>query len=99
MTVNIQFLLYLESFPDFSMGKKVVPVELDEGSTFGGLLKELERSFGSALAQEAYDQQKQSLQDNVLAIINGVLSHNLDGSDTVLRQGDTIIFVPLITGG
>ena len=99
MMVNIQFLLYLESFPDFSMGKKVVPVDLDEGSTFGVLLEELEHSFGPALAEEVYDQQKQSLQDNVLAIINGVLSHNLDGSDTVLHQCDTVIFVPLITGG
>jgi molybdopterin converting factor small subunit len=99
MTVNIQFLLYLESFPDFSMGKRIVPAELDEGSTFGALLKALENSFGSALAEEVYDPQKQSMHENVLAIINGVLSHNLDGADTILRQGDKVVFVPLITGG
>ena len=99
MTVSIKFLLYLESSSDFSMGKKVVSAELKEGSTFGILLQELENNFGSALAEEIYDSGKQSMKELVIASINGVLAHNLEGSDTMLNEGDTVIFLPLAVGG
>jgi len=74
-------------------------MELEEGSVFRDLLKGLEQNFGSALSAELYDPDKQKMQELVLAMINGVLSQNLDGTDTVLHQGNSIIFVPLATGG
>ena len=99
ITVDIKFMLYLESAPELAMGKKIVPVELNEGSTFGDLLEGFAGVFGPELAGEVYDPATRSPRDMVRAIINGVLAHNFDGTDTVLRQGDTIIFVPLVMGG
>ena len=92
-------MLYLQSSEDLAMGKRDVAVELEEGSTFGELLEGLEDNFGSELAEEIYDSQAQSLQEGVLALINGTFAHNFDGTDTILHHGDTIIFVPLIYGG
>ena len=93
-------MLYLKVTKDLSMGKKSVPIELKDGSTFGDLLKGLEQNFGSELAEEIYDSREQSLQVMVWATINGVLTHNLsDGLDTALHHGDTIIFLPLVMGG
>ena len=92
-------MLYLKSSLDLSIGKKVIPVKLQEGSTFGDLLEGLEDNFGSALAKEIYDPQTRSLQEMVRVIINGVLAHNFDGTDTVLHHGDTVTFVPLVMGG
>ena len=99
MTVSIKFLLHLESSAELSVGRKVVSMELKDGSTFGDLLKELESSFGSALAKEIYDSGQQALQNTVLAIINGTLAHNFDGTNTVLHEGDSIILVPVAMGG
>jgi len=99
VTVSIKFLLHLESSAELSAGKKVVAVELEEGSTFGELLKNLDSSFGPALAEEIYDPRKQALQNTVLAIINGTLAHNFEGTNTLLHQGDAIIFVPVAMGG
>ena len=99
ITVNIKFLLYLESSPELSIGKKVVPVELEDGATFGGFLSEIESNFGADVADVIYDPRAQSLQEMVRAIVNGVLVHNLHGVDTVLQQGDDIIFVPFVMGG
>ena len=92
-------MLYLESSADLCLGKKVVDIELKEGATFGDLLDELEPHFGSELANEIYDSGKKALQDMVKAIVNGVLVHNFDGSDTALNNGDSIIFVPFAVGG
>jgi len=92
-------MLHLESSAELSFGKKVVSAEIEEGSTFGGLLEELENHFSPTLAKEIYDSANNSLQAMVLAIINGTLVHNFDGLDTVLNHGDTVIFVPAIVGG
>ena len=89
----------MEQFPDISNGKKVVSLELEDGATFGGLLVELNNSFGDDMAEVIYDPLTQSLQEMVRAVVNGVLVHNLEGTDTVLHQGDDIIFVPFIMGG
>ena len=99
ITVDIKFMLYLESAPELTMGKKTVRMELDDGSTFGDLLEGLSGAFGSGLAGEIYDPATRSPREMVRAIINGVLAHNFDGTDTVLRHGDTVIFVPLVMGG
>ena len=99
MTVNIRFMLHLLSSADLSVGKKTVSMEIKEGSTFGELLKCMEDAFGSALAEEIYDSGNESLQDTVLAIINGTLAHNFDGTKTLLHDGDSIIFVPVAMGG
>ena len=92
-------MLHLDSSPELRNGKKVVTVELEDGATFGRLLMGLESNFGSALSKELYDPVKQRTAELVLAMINGTLSQNLDGTDTVLQHGDNIIFVPLATGG
>ena len=99
IAVSIKFMMYLQSAADLAMGKKEVTVELEEGTTFGGLLEGLERNFGPDLAKEIYDPQARSLKEAVLALINGTHSHNLNGTDTALHQGDSIVFVPLIYGG
>ena len=99
ITVSVSFMLYLESSPDLRMGKKVISVQLEEGATFGDLLRDFESNFGSALAKEIYDPEKHSLKELVKALVNGVLSQNLDGDNTALHQGDNIVFVPLVMGG
>ena len=92
-------MLHLESSAELSVGKKTVTMEIEDGSTFGELLKGLEASFGSALANEIYDSGKQSLQDTVLVIINGTLAHNFEGLNTILHDGDAVMFVPVAIGG
>ena len=100
ITIDIKFMLYLVSSTDLRMGKKGVSVEIKEGSTFNELLQGLEQSFGSALAEEILDPQTQSMHELVMAAINGVLVHNLpDGTDTVLQQGDAVVFFPVAMGG
>ena len=99
ITVNIKFLLHLDSSPELRNGKKVVTMDLEDGATFGLLLRSLESNFGSALSGELYDPVKHRTAELVLAMINGTLSHNLEGTDTALGHGDNIIFVPLATGG
>ena len=99
ITVSIRFMLHLESSAELSVGKKTVTMEIEDGSTFGELLKGLEASFGSALANEIYDSGKQSMQDTVLVIINGTLAHNFEGLNTILHEGDAVMFVPVAIGG
>ena len=99
MNVSIRFMLYLKTSPDLSLGKKTVTLELDEGSTFGDLLGGLDSHFGAALSEEIYDSQNRSLRETAKPIINGSPIHNLDGMDTVLHPGDSILFIPLITAG
>ena len=99
ITVSIIFMLNLKSSPELKLGKKTVEVEIDEGTAFGDFLSGLERHFGPELADEIYDSQNSALRETAKPIINGSPIHNLAGMDTVLRQGDNILFLPLITAG
>lgn len=99
ITVDVQFMIYLQSLPDLTLGKKIIPIEIKEGSTLGELLKELSDKYGTSLSKEIYDPQRQALRDLVMVTINGQLLHTLNGLNTVLQQGDRIIFVPLVMGG
>lgn len=99
LTVDVQFMIYLESLPDLTLGKKIVPIKIKDGSTFGELLQKIADKYGTSLAKEIYDPQKKALCDLVMVTINGQLLHTLNGLDTVLQHGDRVIFVPLIMGG
>jgi len=99
MTVSIRFMLSLKTTPELSLGKKTVTIELDDGSTFGDLLRGLDSHFGPTLADEIYDSQNHSVRETAKPIINGSSLHNLDGMDTILHPGDSILFIPLITAG
>ena len=100
ITIDIKFMMYLESSAELSIGRKGVSSELKEGATFRDLLEGLEHDFGLALAEEIYDPEKRAMRDSVRATLNGVLAHNMPGGlDTVLQHGDAVIFVPLLAGG
>jgi len=97
--VYVQFMVYLPSLPELTLGKKIIPVEIKEGATLGELLEELVNIYGPPLAQAIYDPRRKALQDLVMVTINGQLSHTLNALDTILQQGDRIVFVPLVMGG
>ena len=71
-------------------------LELDDGENLDGLIDKLERigtKTGKPLAAHR-------LRDSTLTIlINGNNVRALEGSKTILKDGDTVTFIPLVEGG
>lgn len=59
--VYVQFMVYLPSLPELTLGKKIIPVEIKEGATLGELLEELVNIYGLPLAQAIYDPRRKAL--------------------------------------
>ena len=70
-------------------------VELEDGSKIRELMSKLSKVKGSESALS-----EQNLEDSTLVVlVNDRNIHALDGVETVLKEGDFIIFMPVLVGG
>lgn len=90
MRILVRFYGNLKRF----LGARVA-VELEDGSKMRELISKLSKVKGveGALSE-------QNLEDSTLVVlVNGRNIHALDGVETVLKEGDFIIFMPVLVGG
>lgn len=76
-------------------GTGVLRLELPEGSTIEDLLKKLEEQYGSRLDISRLVGEN----PNVKVLVNGREIMYLDGLRTILRDGDSVAFIPPVAGG
>jgi molybdopterin converting factor small subunit len=79
------------------MGPMIMEEPLEEGDSLRSLLNRLAGQF-SHFAEAVFDPQTQSLSSEVSILINDhvILSQ---GMDTKLKNGDQILFLPILAGG
>ena len=63
------------------------------------LLNQIANIYGNQFKEEVYDPEKKEMKSTFVAMINGVLSDQLKGTSTPLKNGDNIILMALMTGG
>ncbi len=95
MIVRVRYLSTMRSFTNRSEEE----FALKEESVLSELLNKLASIYGKAFQKEIFEPNSKSLKSGFVAMINGVLIGQLKGVDTQLRNGDNIIFMPLMTGG
>jgi len=74
-------------------------MELNEASILSDLLDKIAQSFGKPFNAEVYDPGKREVKTMFTVMVNGVIMGQLNGVDTKLKDGDSVIIMPLMTGG
>ena len=89
MKIDSQFLGKLRHLA----GGNGEAVTLEEGSTLIGLTEKLSEDHGDSFSI------RKIRENSYVILINGVHYETLDAERTVLKDGDTVIFMPVTMGG
>jgi molybdopterin synthase sulfur carrier subunit len=94
MDVTLRFLGALRH----SSGKEKLTMECEKDASIMSLVETL-TSQTPALRRNLLDEHLETPKPNALIIINGREISVLNGLDTKVKDGDEIVFVPVVHGG
>jgi MoaD family protein len=95
MQVKVHYIGIIKSYTNTSQDE----FELSKGSLLSELLDKISQDFGKQFIQEVYDPLKKEMKASFVVMVNGVLIDQLNGLNTPLKEGDTVILMSLVTGG
>jgi len=72
---------------------------LQKEAPLSQLLEKLAAKFGKPFDPEVYEPSKKEIKLMFTVMVNGIIIGQLNDVDTKLKDGDTIIIMPLMTGG
>ena len=74
-------------------------VELPNGASVEDLLLKLSGIHGEPFKKTVYEPGDSDLKSNFILSVNGLLLNQLNGIRTKLKDGDTVIIMPIVSGG
>jgi len=99
MKVQVEIMAGLsERLTPGQQGRFVLEAKVEEGRVLRDLLNKLATEH-AGFGQAVFDNQSQSLYNNVQVVINGRLLIPLKNLNLELRDGDRILFLPAYAGG
>jgi molybdopterin synthase sulfur carrier subunit len=94
MAITVKFLGALRHIS----GVGELALNVKDAISIKELMNEIVREI-SALKQSLIPQQLEDLRSNTLILVNGREISVLNGLETKLKDGDEIVFVPVVHGG
>lgn len=94
MTVNVKFI---GSFRSLS-GQEKLALRIQNVATFREIVKKIVKELPK-LEQALIDPECESPKTNMLVLVNGKEIGALSGLETTIKDGDEIVFVPVVHGG
>ncbi len=95
MRINVHYISLVKSFTKKSKDE----FEVKEGAVLSELLDKVAQNYGKPFTQEVYEPSKKEMKATFVAMVNGVLMDQLKGTNTPLKDGDSVILMSLMTGG
>ena len=74
-------------------------MQLKDDASLVDLLSMLAEKHGDAFKKSVYDPKDTDLKPYYILSLNGVLLNQLNGLETTLKDGDHLMFMPVVTGG
>jgi MoaD family protein len=90
---------YLGSIKQTLGLKQAEQVELKNDTAVRDLLSLLAEKHGDPFKKSVYEPNDPDLKPYYILSVNGVLLNQLSGLETTLKDGDRLIFMPVVTGG
>ena len=81
------------------IGKREINISVREKATLGEMLDEMVLSWGQDLSTRLFDPKSNEVLPHIHIMINGQDFMFLNGTATVLSDGDEIIIAPSVFGG
>jgi molybdopterin converting factor small subunit len=79
--------------------KQAEQVELKDDSSVFDLLHVLAEKHGEPFKTSVYDPKDSDLKPYYILSVNGLLTNQLNDMETKLKDGDRLIFMPVVSGG
>ena len=98
--INLEFLSWLSEtlVVQASGGSLRREQQVEEGQTVRHLLVQLATQY-PRFEQSVFDTNLQKISEKVFILYQGRLLELADGLETQLKDGDSLVFVPVIQGG
>lgn len=97
--VRVEVVPWLPSvFGVKQSGRLILEEEVRDGGTVRALVKGLGEKYPE-FGKLAFNPETQELTGHVNVVVNDRLLELLDGIDTVVKEGDTVILIPAYAGG
>ncbi len=81
------------------IGQRQTEIEILDGSTVEDLLSYMKATWGEKLSPQLFEPDTGHLRPQVRVMVNGQTIQFLNGTETVLKDGDEVLFLPLVSGG
>jgi molybdopterin synthase sulfur carrier subunit len=81
------------------LGKREFEVSLPEGSTVKDLLSWMIKQWGESLASHLFQPGTYQPLPYIRFMVNGRLIEFLNGLETILKDGDEFLILPVVAGG
>ena len=95
MKIKIHYLGLVKTYTNKSQDE----IELKDGASLSELLNKLAAEFGKQFTQDIYEPSAKDVKTMFTVMVNGIVMGQLNGVDTMLKDGDKVILMPLMTGG
>ena len=79
--------------------KQAEQIELKDGASVMYLLHLLSEKHGEPFKKSVYEPNDPDLKPYYILAINGLLTNQLNDMETKLKDGDSLIFMPVVSGG
>jgi molybdopterin converting factor small subunit len=93
--IKVHYISLVKSFTKTSEDQ----FEMPEAVPLLDVLRKVSDKYGKPFTQEVYDPERKEMKSTFVAMINGILMDQLQGINTQLKDGDSIILMSLMTGG
>ena len=96
MKVIVDYLGYIKSLLGLTQPEAVI---LENDATVCDLLNTLAKIHGSPFHKTLYEPGAADLKGNIILAVNGLLLNQLSGLETKLKDGDSVVLMPIVSGG
>jgi MoaD family protein len=96
MMVTVEYIGHIKNLVE---NRHTEQVEILGNSTITQLLTALSERYGEQFKKAVYEKSSMDVKPNFIVTVNGYLLNQLQGLDTKLKDGDTIIVMSVVSGG
>jgi len=93
--VRLRFLSTMKEL----VGKNDTSLQVDAQATVEDLLKIVLRKYDNSMTSLLFEEDKKSVRNDILILINDVDINILDGLKTLLSEDDEVALIPIAHGG
>jgi molybdopterin converting factor small subunit len=95
MKITLHTILELKQV----IGQKQIEIELPDGLIMESFLAYMKHRWGEQIAPHLIDPASGGFHSHLRVMVNGQTIQFLQGMKTVLKEGDEVLILPLISGG
>lgn len=96
MRVKVEYLGHIRNILG---NKREEEVDVIDNALVADLLETLSDRYGESFKKAIFEAGGRDVKSNFMATVNGYLLNQLKGLETVLKQDDHIILMPVVSGG